>query len=365
MMVLLFFSKCTFISLFHLSTQNHKEADLTTPIACCSCCRWLSKAVKTKSMCPLKLLLFLYLLLMHESQIKSLIFITEDSNLQQTVRTFCFVTGLSTGQTVTYSRGKKRKPHQNHIFPELLFVAFKWTVGPSWPSMGIVKHASSFTLAPSLFTSPSPGGCRVTGLAAIGLQSRDKLNLLGLREGIHMGKKGSFLQPGQGTFNVRQRWPAAWFMDTARAKSLYGLTLGLSVWNIRVWWGQVSKNDLLCTVMTPKKEFELQITYSPELNLKFSYMKSLMEKKKYTHKWFRQCHPFYCSNSHSDYKIITNQIVCLVFANLKKELRELLTANKWRLKLPNTLVQQLQTRSCPAHMASTYVTMTAVSQRSK
>ncbi|OWK51363.1 Acid-sensing ion channel 5 [Lonchura striata] len=34
---------------------------------------------------------------------------------------------------------------------------------------------------------PSPGGCRVAGLAAVGLQS--KVTLLGLREGIHVGKR--------------------------------------------------------------------------------------------------------------------------------------------------------------------------------
>lgn len=78
------------------------------------------------------------------------------------------------------------------------------------------------------------------------------------------------------------------------------------------------------------------MTCSPKSNLKFSCMKLFMENKKYTHKWFLQCHPFYCSDSHSDYKTITNQFVCLVLPNLKKELRELPTANKWHLKLPNT-----------------------------
>lgn len=149
MMVLLFFSKCTFISLFHLSTQNHKEADLTTPITCCSCCRWLSKAVKTKSMCPLELL-FLYLLLMHESQIKSLIFITEDSNLQQTVRTFCFVTGLSTGQTVTYSRGKKKSPTKTTSSQNCSL----------WPSNELLGlHDQAWELLSTLPHSPLPPLC--------------------------------------------------------------------------------------------------------------------------------------------------------------------------------------------------------------
>lgn len=131
-----------------------------------------------------------------------------------------------------------------------------------------------------------------------------------------------------------------------------------------VWWGQVSKNDLLCIVTNPTRAFaptKLEVTCSPRPNLKLSYMKSLMEKKKCTHKRFGQHHPFFCSNSHSDYKIITDQFVFPMFINLNKELGDLLATNKWRLKLPNIIAPELQARSYPAQMASTYVTVAAVS----
>lgn len=131
-----------------------------------------------------------------------------------------------------------------------------------------------------------------------------------------------------------------------------------ALWDIMVWWGQVSKTDLLCTVMNPK-----EVWIANDL---FTQIKSQVFLHEITYKWFRQCHPFYLSNSHSDYKIITNQFVFLAFADLKKELRELLTANKWRLKLPNSLVQQLQTRLLPSthgsYLCNNCVTMPAVSQ---
>lgn len=70
---------------------------------------------------------------------------------------------------------------------------------------------------------------------------------------------------------------------------------------------------------------------------------------------------FFCSNSHFDYKIITEQFVFPVFINLNKELGDLLATNKWHLKLPNAVVPELQTRSYPAEIASTYVMVAAVS----
>lgn len=78
-------------------------------------------------------------------------------------------------------------------------------------------------------------------------------------------------------------------------------------------------------VFSPAK---LEVTCSPKPNLKLSYMKSPMEKKKCMHKWFGQCYPFFCSNSHSDYKIITDQFVFPTFINLNKELGDLLATNK-------------------------------------
>lgn len=85
-------------------------------------------------------------------------------------------------------------------------------------------------------------------------------------------------------FDERWRRPVAYFVDAGGIKSLPVLIVWGFTSKTLVWWGQVSKNDLLCIVMNPTsvrlEVTKLEVTCSPKPNLKLSHMKSLMETKK-------------------------------------------------------------------------------------
>lgn len=115
-----------------------------------------------------------------------------------------------------------------------------------------------------------------------GCRAETNWTYLGWEKWFIWAKKEPLPRLAEGRFDVRQRWPAAWFVDTARAKGLRVLTVGLSLWNVMLWRGQVSKTDLLCTVMNPTKVWIGSDLFTQAKSQVFLHEITYGEEKMYT-----------------------------------------------------------------------------------